>query len=78
MLSSIMELDECDEDENHTMIMMKICGVLVNILCRLDPRYRQYVVYQNRVKILYVHILWAIYGLFNQRNLVLWKKRQER
>ena len=76
MFLSIMELDECNEDENRTMIM-KICGVLVNILCRLDPRYSQYVVYQNGVKILYVHILRAIYGLFNQCNLVLWKKRQE-
>ena len=42
---------------------MKIRGVLVDILCELDPVYRDYVAYDNGRKVLYVHITKAIYGL---------------
>ncbi len=42
---------------------MKIRGVLVDILCEIDPIYKDYVVEEGHHKILYVHIIKAIYGL---------------
>jgi hypothetical protein len=55
------ELDEKDKDGNRTI--MKIRGVLVSILCNLDPSYQDYVVIENNKQVLYVHIQRAIYGM---------------
>jgi len=55
------EVQERDECGNRTI--MKIRGVLVDILCEMDPTYRDYVVEERGRKVLYVHILKAIYGL---------------
>ena len=55
------EVDERDEDGNR--MIMKIRGVLVDILCNMDPSYREYVVVERGEKVLYTHILRATYGL---------------
>ena len=45
-------------------VMMKITGVLVDLLCELDPHtYAPFVVYENGRKVLYVQVLRAIYGM---------------
>jgi Reverse transcriptase (RNA-dependent DNA polymerase) len=54
-------MEEKDQDGNRTI--MKIRGVLVDILCYIDPKYKYYVEIENEKKILYVHITKAIYGL---------------
>jgi hypothetical protein len=55
------EVEDHDKDGNRTI--MKIRGQLVDILCEIDPIYKEYVVYENGQKVLYVHITKAIYGL---------------
>ena len=55
------EADERDKDGNR--MIMKIRGVLVDILCNMDPIYREFVVIEKGEKVLYTHILRAIYGL---------------
>ena len=48
---------------NQPRTIMKIRGELVNILCEMDSIYKQYVVNEGSSKVLYVHVLKAIYGL---------------
>jgi hypothetical protein len=55
------EVEERDNDGNHTI--MKIRGLLVDILCEMDPLYQEYVVQEGNQSILYVHVTKAIYGL---------------
>ena len=55
------DLDETDKDGNRTI--MKIRGVLVDILCEIDETYKPYVTYEGKQKVLYVHVIKAIYGL---------------
>jgi hypothetical protein len=43
--------------------IMKIKGVLVDILCDIDRNYKEYVEIQSEEKILYMHITKAIFGL---------------
>ena len=44
--------------------MMKITGVLVDLLIQLDPQlYGPHVVYEKERKVLYVQVLQAIYGM---------------
>jgi hypothetical protein len=54
------DIEERDKDGNHTI--MKIRGVLVDILCKMDDIYKDFVIYENGKKVLYVHITKAIYG----------------
>jgi len=50
-----------DRDER---VMMKITGVLVDMLVKLNPElYGPYVVYENKRRVLYVRVLRAIYGM---------------
>jgi hypothetical protein len=51
------------EDKDGERTIMKIRGVLVDILCEMDPVYKPYVVYENGQKVLYVLLTKAIYGL---------------
>lgn len=45
-------------------VMMKIRGVLVDILVNMSPdTYKGYVVIENRHQVLYVQVLQAIYGM---------------
>jgi hypothetical protein len=62
-----------DGDER---VMMKITGVLVNILVELNPElYGPYVVYERnrRKKVLYVQVMRAIYGMLEAA--ILWYKK---
>ena len=48
-------------DGNQTN--MRIRGVCVDILCEIDPIYRDYLVTEGNQKVLYVHITHAIYRM---------------
>ena len=49
---------------NEDRVMMKITGVLVDMLVQLCPEvYGPYVVFENGRKLLYVQVLRAIYGM---------------
>jgi hypothetical protein len=54
--------------------MMKITGVLVNMLVELNPElYGPYVVYKKNGKVLYVQVIRAIYGMLEAA--LLWYKK---
>ena len=55
------EVSEWDDDGNY--MVMKIRGILVDILCNIDLSYKEFVVIEHGEKVLYTHILRAIYGL---------------
>jgi hypothetical protein len=51
-------------DGSDDWVCMKITGVLVDLLCKLDPtKYGPYVVFEKGCKVLYVLVLRAIYGM---------------
>ena len=52
---------------------MKIRGVCVDILCEIDPIYRDYTVTEGNQKVLYVHITQAIYGMLISAMLLYHK-----
>jgi hypothetical protein len=53
---------------------MKITGVLVDLLCKLDPtKYGPYMVFEKGCKVLYVLVLRAIYGMLVAS--LLWYKK---
>ena len=47
-------MEEKDKDGNQTI--MKRRGVCVDILCEINPIYRDYMVTKGNQKVLYVHI----------------------
>jgi hypothetical protein len=56
------ELDQVEDGGER--IMMKITGVLVDMLIEINPQlYGPHVVYEKRGKVLYVQVLRAIYGM---------------
>jgi hypothetical protein len=55
------EVPKSDKDGNRTI--MKIRGILVKILCTLEPTYSEYVVKERESDVLYVHVHRAIYGM---------------
>jgi hypothetical protein len=60
-----------DGDER---VMMKITGVLVDMLVELNPElYGPYVVYKKNRKVLYVQVIRAIYGMLEAA--LLWYKK---
>ena len=61
------------DHNNKECVVMKIAGVLVDILVQLAPEiYAQYVVYENRKKVLYVEVIQALYGMLIAA--ILWYK----
>ena len=59
---------------NEDRAMMKITGVLVDMLVQLCPEvYGPYVVFENGRKLLYVQVLRAIYGML--QAALLWYKK---
>ena len=55
-------------------VIMKITGVLVDILLDKNPvRYKDYVVYENGKKVIYVELMRALYGMINAS--LLWYKK---
>ena len=60
--------------EGEARVMMKITGVLVDMLVQLDPAlYGPYAVFENNRKVLYVQVLHAIYGMLE--SSLLWYKK---
>lgn len=55
------EVQERDKDGNR--MIMKIRGACVEILCQIDPTYKEYCTIEKGNKVLYVHLTKAIYGL---------------
>ena len=45
-----------EKDKDGNLSIMKIMGVCVDILCEIDPIYRDYMVTKHNQKVLYVHI----------------------
>ena len=67
-----MEMPKPKEGEER--VIMKITGVLVDMLVQLKPElYGPYVVYENRHKVLYIQVLKAIYSML--QALLLWYKK---
>jgi hypothetical protein len=63
--------------DGEERVMMKITGVLVEMLVELNPLlYGPYVVYEKRGKVLYVRVLRAIYGMLEAA--LLWYKKFQR
>ncbi|CAJ1934800.1 unnamed protein product [Cylindrotheca closterium] len=58
------------------MMMMKITGLLVDMMIRLEPRYRDYVVIENGKRVIYVRVLRAIYGML-EASMLWYKKLRE-
>ena len=64
--------------QGEERVMMKITGVLVDMLTQLDPKlYGPYVVYENGRKVLYVQVLRAIYGMLTASLLWYLKFRKD-
>jgi hypothetical protein len=55
------EVSETDKHGNKTI--MKIRGVLVDILCEMKPEWEDFVTIEKGKRVLYMHILKAIYGM---------------
>ena len=65
--------NENNKDGNER-VMMKITGVLVDMLVQLNPNlYSKHVVYNNGKKTLYVWVLRALYGMLT--SSLLWYKK---
>jgi hypothetical protein len=61
------------KDLGEDRVVMKITGVLVDMLVDINPKlYRPAVVLENRKKVLYVEVLKAIYGML--KAALLWYK----
>ena len=54
-------------------VTMKITGLLIQYMLELDPTYRQYIVYENGRRVIYVVVLRAIYGQLEAS--LLWYKK---
>ena len=64
-----------EEDEK---IIMKIRGILVDILVEMSPEtYKEYVVYENNKKVLYVRMNKALYGMMTASVLYYKKFRND-
>ena len=65
---------EMPDTPGKDKVIMKITGVLVDMLVQLDPiTYEEHVVFEKNRKVLYVQVLRAIYGMLNAS--LLWYKR---
>ena len=57
-------------ESGEDRIIMKIKGDMVDMLLELDTAlYTQYVVYENGIKVIYVEVLRAIYGMLHSALL---------
>jgi hypothetical protein len=66
------EIPEVEPGEER--VMMKITGVLVDMLVEINPTlYGPHVVYEKRGKVLYVQVLRAIYGML--LSAILWYRK---
>ncbi|MEN9849167.1 MAG: hypothetical protein RL368_1907, partial [Pseudomonadota bacterium] len=60
---------QTDIEDKDTKVVMKIRGVLVDILCDLDAKYVEFIVNEDSKKTLYVQLKKAIYGLLESAML---------
>ena len=51
-------------------IFLKLVGMYVDIMIRVNPEFEQYVVMENGKKVLYMRVLWALYGCLE--SALLW------
>jgi hypothetical protein len=65
------EVEEKDGEGNRTIL--KIRGVLVDLLCEISPSYKAFVQEERQGKVLYLHIKKAIYGML-ESALLFYKK----
>ena len=49
---------------------MKLQGIFVDFMCEANPKYREYICYENGVKTLYLKLLRALYGCIE--SALLW------
>ena len=64
--------------EGDEKIIMKIRGHLVDMLLEISPEtYKDYVTYENGKKVLYVHMLKALYGMMKASILYYNKFRKD-
>ena len=52
------------------IVLMKLVGQFVDIMCNMNPEYKKYVRYERGKKILYLHVLRSIYGCLE--SALLW------
>ncbi|CAJ1968996.1 unnamed protein product [Cylindrotheca closterium] len=64
-----------DAKEGEDRVYMKITGMMVQILIDMAPEYREYVVLENRKRVIYVRVLRAIYGML-QLSLLFYNQFQ--
>ena len=62
-----------ERDSQGDRIVMKIRGAMVDMLIEIDPEYEDFVAVENGQRVLYVHILRAIYGML-MSGLLFYKK----
>ena len=69
--NAFVQTDLSDTDKDGDKTIMKIRGILVDILCEMDSVYEEYVVWERKgtVKVLYVHVRKALYGLLESALL---------
>ena len=60
-------------EDAKARVMMKITGSLVDMMIKIDPIYRDYVVMENGKRVIYVQVLRAIYGMLEAG--MLWYKK---
>ena len=51
-------------------VILKLKGVFVDIMCNVNPEYKENVIYEGKNKILYVRVLRALYGCLE--SALLW------
>ena len=52
------------------LVIMKFTGETVDILCKMNPKHRKFVVVENGVRVLYVKLIKALYGCV--KSALLW------
>ena len=55
------------------VIHVKLVGELVDLLCKVDPTYQQFITYEGKQKFIYTELDKALYGTI-QAALLFWKK----
>ena len=51
-------------------VILRLVGVFVDIMCKANPDYKQYVAYEGNKKVLYLRVLRALYGCLE--SALLW------
>jgi hypothetical protein len=52
--------------------LLKLVGDIVDIMCKVNPSYNEFVVIENNKKVLYLRLLKALYGCVSVRSALLW------